>query len=543
MSEKDTLIPPTSSGKVPPGAGIRSSRHTINDSNDKASGTNGSDDDSSTTASGYGSTNRDMAYERVRSSDDDDDDRAPNNSNGSIKYNSSHINRSSEDVRSPNDQRYVNAEEGRGVSKSSNSDSKRLPRVARFGGGGPLAQGYRQVNVATASPSPTSPARALSSDDAHTADNPGSDGRSPVQTWCEFAARYPKLTVNFDDPDAISFEFAIYTFTIEKEGNDHLISEVDNIINSGFHKFNADDVLIPAHTRTIGRVDEADGEGTSLLSEGECRSVYDFLGYHSMPSYWHVLTAVGVMALQVTLLVYVVTENYCVANFPAATLDLMVVRVFIAMYLSISLAGTISEASMVVLSEFVSEGLMYTNACPYRVQVLFTTLYVLLRVFVSPFLWILGLLSGKLCFCGGCHGFGSERPKCCCCRYVCRWRTLPAKSYVLLMGECIVVAAMLCATGLITKQQSDVLNSIFYFISLSLILDFDEFIANMWAFKPVTVQFNEQRFCDKQRERKHWLAKFIVAWWIFFVMFVYLLDSLFKFSNVRLAGLMNTFCK
>jgi hypothetical protein len=276
MSEKDALIPLTSSGKAPPGAGTRSSQQTINDSNDKANGTNGSDDGSSTTASGYGSTNRDMAYERVRSSDDDDDDGAPNNSNGNTKNNSSNISRSSEDVRSPNDQRYVNAEEGRGVSKSSNSDSKRLPRVARFGGGGPLAQGYRQVNVATASPSPTSPARALSSDDAHTAEEPGSDGKSPVQTWCEFAARYPKLTVNFDDPDAISFEFAIYTFTIEKEGNESVSNDINSETEQGPHptnQFRSKTISLittqQKHPHTSVRPTESDGE-VAVVKSMEC---------------------------------------------------------------------------------------------------------------------------------------------------------------------------------------------------------------------------------------------------------------------------------
>ena len=91
-------------------------------------------------------------------------------------------------------------------------------------------------------------------------------------------------------------------------------------------------------------------------------------------------------------------------------------------------------------------------------------------------------------------------------------------SSIMVIAESIVQFAMLVATGTITKQQSDILGSVFNFVGLLLILELDELVAKTTSFtQPKTVQFSTTVTYGGDT------AKFASLIWFFTGLAIYLL--------------------
>ena len=71
-----------------------------------------------------------------------------------------------------------------------------------------------------------------------------------------------------------------------------------------------------------------------------------------------------------------------------------------------------------------------------------------------------------------------------------------------LVAEITVIALMLIASAIITKQQSDIPSSVFNFVGLLLILDLDELAVKTTSFTSKTLYFkNRPQKIDKHVEK------------------------------------------
>jgi hypothetical protein len=141
----------------------------------------------------------------------------------------------------------------------------------------------------------------------------------------------------------------------------------------------------------------------------------------------------------------------------ARSVDLILVRVFISYFLSLHLADGMS----VSISDTIYEIVQF-----FDLDSLFGTLvYVLFAPFVMT-LAFLTLLFAIFC--------------------------IPTirRGSLATVGEMVVIALMLWATAVISKQQSDILSTIFNFVGLLLVLDLDELAVKTTSFTLKTANFN-----------------------------------------------------
>jgi hypothetical protein len=237
------------------------------------------------------------------------------------------------------------------------------------------------------------------------------------------------------------------------------------------------------------------GDNTESLEydivDEELHSSNDVLAYCNMPAHL-VILAVAVVALQVAVLALVISSSYSSETVKARSVDLILVRIFISYYLSLHLADAMSTPFINIICELCSafSGVADTGSWGER----------MINVIVAPFTMSFVLLVSLVAM-------------------IYYWKdTNRASGFFLIVAESVVQFAMLVATGTITKQQSDILGSVFNFVGLLLILELDELVAKTTSFtQPKTVQFSTTVTYGGDT------AKFASLIWFFTGLAIYLL--------------------
>jgi hypothetical protein len=274
---------------------------------------------------------------------------------------------------------------------------------------------------------------------------------------------------HFNNDRYLRLVFGMYGLNIEKFGNEHWIGELKRLARDSdnyrlIHKLNHDEVLVKQPKPDTDDVEAprtpfepADGE-TRLYSvkNADYKSTNDLLGCNNIPKLY-TAAAILVLLLQIFLLALVIESNLQNDTVHATTVPLVVVRLFIAMYLSMTLANSLSDTMFVICSQCVWEA--KEKLGDGHLVFIPTMIYFLWRLIVSS----LGSLRGS--------GY---------------WGT---KGVVLVVAESLLIGIMIVSTTLITKQQNSILDSVFNFVGLLLILDFDELVAKFFPLRICEVTF------------------------------------------------------
>jgi hypothetical protein len=203
--------------------------------------------------------------------------------------------------------------------------------------------------------------------------------------------------------------------------------------------------------------------------------------------------SIAVSALQILLFVAIINKS---TNFntPDLSFELVLVRVFITIYLSAYLVQSISEAFW---SPFCGE-VEFTDYTTF----LFLFLFVLFLPIAACSFIVLAVRIGN-------------------------W--VEARVWVAILLEYSVQVSSLCATLLITKQQTDIINSVYNFAGLLLILELDDQIARLlkWKIVPYDPTHSSDRapeYLAAVKERNISVMQIIIFCVMIVPLLAYLLD-------------------
>jgi hypothetical protein len=251
--------------------------------------------------------------------------------------------------------------------------------------------------------------------------------------------------IEADDDDVVSFRFEYYVINFRKRGNAHLIPQILRFLGEGVNKLDYDII-------NIG--ENADGLDYDLEQE-KLDSSNDVLSYYNMPVHL-IIVSVIVFFFQIAVLAMVIWTNYNADNVvKARSPDLILVRIFISYYLSLQLADSMSMMLLNTIHEIIEDSDMFENSW----------LALLSWILMVPF-WT-----------AVCYIYSA---------FTMIW----FKKYkLLLVAEVTLEIIMLLATAIITKQQDNILDSVFNFVGLLLILDLDELVVKTTSFTVKNANF------------------------------------------------------
>jgi hypothetical protein len=282
------------------------------------------------------------------------------------------------------------------------------------------------------------------------------------------------------DDEEIKFQFGDSLLIVRKSGNDHLVPQIQNLLKAEINKFDYDQITIGDNTESL----EFDIVDEKLVSSN------DVLACYNMPAHL-VILAVAVFALQVAVLALVISSSYNSETVAARSSDLILVRIFISYYLSLHLADAMSTPFKGTICEMCSAFSCVANTGSWGER--------MINVIVAPFAMSFVLLVSLVVM-------------------IYYWKdTNRALFFFSIVAESVVQFAMLVATGIITKQQKDIVSSIFNFVGLLLILELDELAVKTTSFTIKSAAFNTGKMRDAE------LAKFVTSIWLFTGIVIYLL--------------------
>jgi hypothetical protein len=321
----------------------------------------------------------------------------------------------------------------------------------------------------------------------------------PIHTWKDFDQAELQPIVFRNNDQKLKLKFELYRFTIRKAGNTHLIPQIRTMLVrwNEINMFNCDDIVVRENSQEI----QFERKNAAYAS------VYDFVCCHNVPTLY-LLTTLAVMAVQLTLVIVVILAKQHIPCVYATSYELLFVRIFITIHLSITLANSISYSTSVVLGECGRRARAGRGTGTHNclLEALSMMVIIPLRILLWPLCSVIE----------NCMKCDPKQPANNCLYwhpYQCDW-----KQWCLLWYEFWLSIAMLVATGLIVKQQTDVVDSLFNFLGLTLVLDFDEYVAKLLPFKINAILFGEAHF----RERDTSLVKIIIATWVFLGLVLYL---------------------
>jgi hypothetical protein len=246
--------------------------------------------------------------------------------------------------------------------------------------------------------------------------------------------------------DVICFNVNGDEITIIKSGNDHLVPRIQEFLEAGIRDM--EDIYIGENTESFewDMADEKLQSSNDALINAECPARLKIL-------------SLAVLALQTAVLAVVVSSSHKKDTVKARSADLILVRIFIASYLSFYLSESMSKSFTRMLGRLM-QVFVYPfpiGSCAEAMNNVIAAPMALIFVFLFSLCQLLyGLARNPS---AGGH-----------------W------AWCLIIAETIIEYLMLLATSLITKQQNSVVESIFNFVGLLLILDLDELAVKFTSF-------------------------------------------------------------
>jgi hypothetical protein len=380
-----------------------------------------------------------------------------------------------------------------------------------------------------------------------------------------------QISYNPADPETVggyvNFEFVFYNFEVATKGNSGLIEKLNALSKKDFQFISPDAVRIPPNTATL---DEAVGdttEGDYEIREADCSELAtnDFFGFHRVP-YLTLLYAGVVIVSQIGVLIAIIVYNkrhgHC---YDSRNGSMIAVRVFIAYFLSVQIVRAMSQ----LLSHCVTAVLM--NVCnvdpeqdrkehKQSVTGTPTTSEAAVRSErrrqPQTLLWD----AAEALVTETVHnGFTEEISE--GLRQVWReravwvlavwWpliavfstRLVGPRIYLCVVGETILVLAMTVATAMITKQQKDVLQSVYNFAGLLLVLELDNLSMKVLQFRPKVLVWKKKLHFERQTDaisKLYLRTDFMVSKILFVAVLLYVLSPWHYFQWETL-GLLSLF--
>jgi hypothetical protein len=276
--------------------------------------------------------------------------------------------------------------------------------------------------------------------------------------WAD--GKTPRKQFVLDEGDSIIFRFLAYAICIRKSGNDHLIPQIQELLDEGINKMDPGAIYIDTNTESL--------EFDIVVTE-KLLSSNDVLTYDNVPACL-VYLSITVFTLQLAVLVVVIKSSYHLDTVKADSADLVLVRIFIACYLSFylvtdsmikSYSTTNFHWAVKALEEKIKKmQVKATQKEQHGEKELKAT--------------VVATLEKE-----------TEREK----QEESLFTKVTLKILLNTYAEVTFSILMLMATAIITKQQSDILSSVFNFAGLLLILDLDELAAKITPFTVKTAKF------------------------------------------------------
>jgi hypothetical protein len=196
------------------------------------------------------------------------------------------------------------------------------------------------------------------------------------------------------------------------------------------------------------------------------QSTNDLLIYPNIPIAVKV-TSFFVIVTQIVVFGLVLHSTRQAKVVKARSVDLIVIRLFISLYLALHLANSVSSALFRLFPR--------TETLALRDYALNTIIWPVIAVVICSFVHFVGAKSSQ--------GWTFEKK-------------------LLLASEMILMMVSIIATAIITKQQGNIVSSIFNFMGLLLILELDDLMARVLPFKLTVARFDEEagwgRFYDNK---------------------------------------------
>jgi hypothetical protein len=377
----------------------------------------------------------------------------------------------------------------------------------------------------------------------------------------------------------VNFCYVFYNFEVATKGNSNLIEKLYALSKKDFHFISPDAVRIPPNTATLDEVIGDSKEGDYEIREADCSELAtnDFFGFRRVP-YLTLLYAGIVMLSQIGVLIAIIVFNkrhgLC---YDSRNVSMVVVRVFIAYFLSVQIVRAMSQ----LLSHCVTAALMNVCNVPSADDDDFGQD---LDLTDQP-------MNGPAVASSSCDtldgkddeesgGFGRTTSEIIRIRRRRKTQTLvwdAAKAHVkekvhngfkdeiidglqqvwrervvwvltfwwplvslysthllgpriyfCVMGETILVLAMTAATAMITKQQKDVLQSVYNFAGLLLVLELDNLSMKVLQFRPKVLVWKKKLHLDRQAtaaiSKLYLRTDFMISKLLFVVVLLYLLS-------------------